>query len=70
MPLPLSDLCLVFVRFDCPWGRNVEPIWFEFFFVGIDLQTEETFLFSGSDSIGPVGEAIPFGKKALKKEVA
>jgi hypothetical protein len=32
-----------------PWGRNVEPIWFEIFFVGFDLQIERTLLFSGSE---------------------
>lgn len=41
-----------FVRFDCPWGRNVEAIWFEFFFAENDLQTEATLLFSGSETIG------------------
>jgi hypothetical protein len=35
---------------DCPWGRNVEPIWFEFFFTETNLQIERTLLFSGSDS--------------------
>ena len=33
MPVPLSGLCSVFVRFDCPQGCNVEPLIYEFAFV-------------------------------------
>ena len=37
MLVPLSGLCLVFVRFDCPQGRNVEPLIYEFVFVGSQI---------------------------------
>jgi hypothetical protein len=50
---PPTNVGEAFVRYlfgICPWGRNVEPIWFEFFFAENELQTEATLLFSGSET--------------------
>jgi hypothetical protein len=54
----------------CPRGRNVEPIFFEFFYVGFDLKDEETLLFSGLEMAASVSGVFQSHQQEIKEEVA